>query len=88
MVLVQRARARDAALVLSYIVLQGNLLEHSLEDGQQLHCSFLEERKAEIRNETDLFKRLLLNQLFCEIAAKTLRVMNKKMGDHDSLVSM
>ena len=88
MIFVQWAGAWHTPLPLSDIILQSNPLEHSLENWQQLDSSLLKQGKAEIGDKTDLFKRLLLDELFSEVAAETLCIVDQKVRDHNCLIGM
>ena len=48
MVLVERSSARDSSLLLADVILQSDLFEHRLEDGQKFNSRFLEQREPEI----------------------------------------
>ena len=84
----QGSRAGNTTLSLGRVILQGNLLQHVLEDWEQLDSRFLQQGEAEIGNQADLFQGLLLDQLLREVAAEAFSVVDQEVGNHDSLIGV
>lgn len=80
--------ARNSILVLWHVILKSYLLQDRLEYRQQFDSRFLQEGKVEIGDEAHFFQRFLLNQLLGEVAAEVLSVVDKEVGDEDSLVGV
>ena len=68
--------AWDTVLSLRLVIFERDFLENSLENRQKFDSSLLEQRKIEVRDETDLFEGFLLDQFFREVAAQVLCVVD------------
>ena len=84
----QRPSDRDSTLLLSDVVLNGDLLQDGLKYWEQLHSCLFQQAVGVVMYETDFFNWLLLDQFLGVVAAQTLTVVDEEVRYLDCLVGV